>query len=377
MQNSTTTTKEVKILDELVLISLSGTRIFSGRRKLTKKDLGSEVATKLPPDSLTSLGVIRTCDSKQLAPFASARSAAEQMCLQVGTRFLGGFAMTLEAAKETMPKLQSIKGTFYANKPAFLADYQDKIDAWANSHQEWRHLIDEHVHPLDYVDNNLHFDYSCFKVGTLGDDGLDANLLYQAGGLSNQILNEVASSAKTFQKVLMGKAELKLTLKGVNPIRSIRTKLNSLSMIDAKVAPIIQMIDETLARLPKDGMLDGINYMAVSWLTNLMTNPSQLKNYGQMILDGKSAKSIVDENVVLTDEQITESEPNNPESSLPVTQDIFESAPQDIDSEVNLNDFIADVDVSYVDSSDDFAQEEIDLSSLVIQIDDASASTSI
>lgn len=313
MNTNKSTSQSVNFLDNIVIVSLAGTRIYSGRSKLTRKDLGEQVANHLPPDSLISLGVARTCDSKSLAPFASARSAAEQACLAVGTRLLGGFAMTPESAKEVLPKLEGIKTGFYKQKPDFLDNYQSRISDWGALHQEWRHLVDDHCHSVEYVDNNLHFGYSVFKVAPIGDDAIDFNLFEQAKGLSNQILNEVSTAAGGFYKKLTDKALPEMTMKGLNPLRQIQKKLSALKTIDPTVTPVIDLIDEFFKKLPAHNSVDGLNFMAVCWIVRMLSNVKEIKAYGENILQGNtSASSFVDlyypkEDASATDES-TESE---------------------------------------------------------------------
>lgn len=297
MSTNNATQQAVKFLDNIVIVSLAGTRIYSGRSKLTRKDLGEQVAEHLPPDSLISLGVARTCDSKSLAPFASARSAAEQACLAVGTRLLGGFAMTPESAKEVLPKLEGIKSGFYKQKPDFLDNYQSRISDWGDKHGEWRHLVDDHCHSVDYVDNNLHFGYSVFKVAPIGDDLIDSNLFEQAKGLSNQILNEVSTAAGTFYKKLTDKTVPEMTSKGLNPLRQIRQKLAALRTIDPTVIPVIELVDEFFKKLPTDKSVIGLNFMAVCWIVRMLSNVKEIKSYGENILQGRiTASNFVESN---------------------------------------------------------------------------------
>ncbi|MGP1715715.1 MAG: DUF3150 domain-containing protein [Methylophilus sp.] len=284
---------DIRMLDNIVIVSLAGTRIYSGRSKLTRKDLGAEVADKLPPDTLISLGVARTCDSKELAKFASSRSAAEQACLAVGTRLLGGFAMTPESAKEVLPKLKIIKDGFYSLKPDFLKNYESNITKWGDQpqHQDWRHLVDDHCHSVEYVEENLQFGFSVFRVSPVGDETFDLNLIEQAKGMTNQILNEVSTSANSFYKKLTEKAAEEMTAKGLNPLRQIRSKLSALKLIDPKIIPIIELIDAFFNKLPSDNSIAGNDFMAVCWIVRMLSSVKEIKAYGSTLLEGKTTAS--------------------------------------------------------------------------------------
>lgn len=368
MNTNKSTSQSVNFLDNIVIVSLAGTRIYSGRSKLTRKDLGEQVANHLPPDSLISLGVARTCDSKSLAPFASARSAAEQACLAVGTRLLGGFAMTPDSAKEVLPKLEGIKTGFYKQKPDFLDNYQSRISDWGALHQEWRHLVDDHCHSVEYVDNNLHFGYSVFKVAPIGDDAIDFNLFEQAKGLSNQILNEVSTAAGGFYKKLTDKALPEMTMKGLNPLRQIQKKLSALKTIDPTVTPVIDLIDEFFKKLPAHNSVDGLNFMAVCWIVRMLSNVKEIKAYGENILQGNtSASSFVDLYYPKEDASATD---ESTESEAPAEDNVDNQAQDVLVNGIDIADPVSNFETEEVTVvSED--ESVLDLSSLLVFEDTA------
>lgn len=381
MSTSNKSQNDVRMLDNIVIVSLAGTRIYSGRSKLTRKDLGAEVADKLPPDSLISLGVARTCDSKELAKFASSRSAAEQACLTVGTRLLGGFAMTPESAKEILPKLKVIKDGFYSLKPNFLKDYEQSISKWGAQHQEWRHLVDDHCHSVDYVDQNLHFAFSVFRVAPIGDEVFDMDLIEQAKGLTNQILNEVTTSANSFYKILTGKAAGEMTAKGLNPLRQIRNKLSALRTIDNKIVPVIDLIDEFFNKLPASNSVHGNSFLAVCWIVRMLSNIKEIKAYGENVLKGQTtATSFVNAN--FPKEKVVQPEPTVQAVSAPVVQ--VDSEPQPTVVDVTVAQESPDIDVEFANLHPaelfesapvevvDESETGIDLSSLVVFDEDVS-----
>ena len=80
------------ILERVVLVKVEA-NIYGARKKLKKEDLVLADGSKLPPEDLASLGSKRLLDPEQLTVFNRLKKEAERICLRVGTRFLGGFAI--------------------------------------------------------------------------------------------------------------------------------------------------------------------------------------------------------------------------------------------------------------------------------------------
>ena len=85
------------ILERVVLVKVEA-NIYGARKKLKKEDLVLADGSKLPPEDLASLGSKRLLDPDQLTVFNRLKKEAERICLRIGTRFLGGFAIPCESA---------------------------------------------------------------------------------------------------------------------------------------------------------------------------------------------------------------------------------------------------------------------------------------
>ena len=86
---------KLNILRNVVVISLSDTSLWTGRAKMTAEDLGLS-DEQVPPDAIASLGSKRVIDGDALKPLNKIRYLMRRACLEVGTRFLGGFAVAIE-----------------------------------------------------------------------------------------------------------------------------------------------------------------------------------------------------------------------------------------------------------------------------------------
>jgi len=82
----------------------------------------------------------------------------------------------------------------------------------------------------------------------IDENGLDE----EVGSLYGQLCHEVQVAARhAFENSFVGKQEI--THKTLRPIKLIRKKLVGLLFLDHSIAETIQIIDDTLAKLPEEG----------------------------------------------------------------------------------------------------------------------------
>ncbi|MGO1151760.1 DUF3150 domain-containing protein, partial [Klebsiella pneumoniae] len=107
-----------KVLESLILVSLSEIHGISGRKKLKREDFGEGV--DLPPDVIVSLGSKKVIDPKLLNPFTQYKTKAHTLCSAVGIRFLGGYAVPADRVNDLISALNDVKTEFYIYKNVFL-----------------------------------------------------------------------------------------------------------------------------------------------------------------------------------------------------------------------------------------------------------------
>ena len=106
------------ILDQMVLVKVDAT-IYGARKKLKVEDLMLVDGSKLPPEDLASLGSKRLLDPDQLSVFNRLKKEAERICLRIGTRFLGGYAIPCTAAPRSLPNWSGSHWILPLQKPSF------------------------------------------------------------------------------------------------------------------------------------------------------------------------------------------------------------------------------------------------------------------
>ena len=95
--------------------------------------------------------------------------------------------------------------------------------------------------------------------------------------LYGQLCHEIQVVARqTFENSMVGKLEI--THRTLRPIKAIRAKLVGMLFLDPAIAETIQIIDDTLNKLPEDGVIKGTDLNMVAGLVG-----RQLANMGRVV----------------------------------------------------------------------------------------------
>ncbi len=320
------------ILDRVVLVKVEA-NIYGARKKLKKEDLVLADGSKLPPEDLASLGSKRLLDPDKLTVFNRLKKEAERICLRVGTRFLGGFAVPVESAASITAELERIALDFAAAKTEFIAGYDAAVTDWVVRHPEFAGIIEQSVDSVEFVSTRLSFDFLVVSVGL--PDSLPpadvARLKSKIGSLSEQMFYEISVEAnQLIEQSLLGKEQV--TRNALRPIRRMRDKLDGLGFLDHRVAPVVSTIDDLLARIPNKGAIEGSILQEILATAMLLSDPDKTRRHGEGLLG--TQPSVVEEADV--DEIIEHVEPGTPAATVPViktalTPVIAETVPDSTD----------------------------------------------
>ncbi|MDX8125926.1 DUF3150 domain-containing protein [Methylomonas sp. OY6] len=272
------------ILDRVVLVKVDA-NIYGARKKLKKEDLVLADGSKLPPEDLASLGSKRLLDPDKLTVFNRLKKEAERICLRVGTRFLGGFAVPVESAASITAELERIGLDFAAAKTEFIAGYDAAVTDWVVRHPEFAGIIEQAVDSVEFVSTRLSFDFLVVSVGL--PDSLPpadiARLESKIGSLSEQMFYEISVEAnQLIEQSLLGKEQV--TRNALRPIRRIRDKLDGLGFLDHRVAPVVSTIDDLLARIPNKGAIEGSLLQEILATAMLLSDPDKTRRHGEGLL---------------------------------------------------------------------------------------------
>ena len=274
--------KTQAILDQMILVVLNIT-LWQGRKALKSGDLalnGIDVG-KLPPGTLATLGSKRIISPDAVKIFMSLKRTAMKFCLNSGVRFGGdGYAIPREKVAALNLELKRLQEEFESAKTDFLAVYEEEVEKWiALNLPEWTPIIRAAVDSPRHIQKALSFNYSAFDVKVPTDiavNGLEAEVNSLYGQLCHEV-RVVASYA--FENSFVGKQEI--THKTLRPIKAIREKLAGMLFLDPSIAETIQVIDDTLNKLPETGVIKGTDLNMVAGLVG-----RQLANMGRVVVEG-------------------------------------------------------------------------------------------
>ena len=249
-----------KVLSGLIVFNLE-VSLWSGQKKLKPEDLKGAI---LPPDTLASLGCKRVYNPDALSIFATYKRQAERACLEVGTRFLGGYAVPEDKSAELWGTLVCIQNNFENAKSVFMSEYDNQLNNWLDQADEWRDIVAAAVEPAGYVSGKLNFGFTAYKVDMPESfEGAGVVMENQVNGLAGQLIREIGKLAKdTWEESYRGKTEV--TRKALSQLKVIRDKLSGLSFIaPEKIVGLVTNVESALNAVPKSGPITGSVLMGI------------------------------------------------------------------------------------------------------------------
>jgi Protein of unknown function (DUF3150) len=275
------------VLDKTVCLMLR-VSLWTGRRRLRAEDLG-DAAKDLPPEDLASLGSLKLCNPKRLAVLGAIKRAAERECDRLCVGFLGGYATEERNITGLVAKLQDYKKRFDNEAADFAAGLQAEINKWTALHPTYKSLI-EKVHPdAAHVQSRFQFGFQAFRVGPAGNDphdNVNGGLAEAASGLSGQLFREIeAEAAQAWKTSYEGKAAV--GQKALSPLKTILRKLDALSYLDFRCAPIIDQFRKVLGAMPKHGPIEDPHLSALIGLFRIVQSGQTLRSHGAALLENR------------------------------------------------------------------------------------------
>ncbi len=272
---------DLNVLKKMVVVE-PDIYICTGARQLKPENLGLNPGA-LPPEKLASLGKLYALPKKVTQPLYRARQRIREECLRTGVRFMSGWGQPNERMQVLVPILDAICAEGNKQADYLRANSAAIIEEWCKENPGWAALIRASGPTLANL-NRVHFGFRTFRVTGCDIEEVDADrgLTNEVGGLTNQLLTEVAQIAHdTWEKSYKGRSQV--TRKALRGFKAIIEKLEALSFLDAKLIPIADRIRSALDQLPKTGPIESNNLNSLSGLLLLLADTETL------IQDGAAA----------------------------------------------------------------------------------------
>ncbi len=281
---------DIKILDRLLALNLT-ISLWSARKKLALEDFGN---VELPPEDLATLGSKRIAPPESLRVFSALKARAFNFLDRHGVRFMSGWAIPEEKAAEILQELVVIREEFEIAKTQFLTEYDKTISDWITKHARWRAIIADSIVSPDYVRARMDFKWQLFRVAPFtGQDEAPqhAGLAEEVEGLGNTLFGEISRSAtEIWNRVYAGKNEV--THKALSLLRTLHGKLLGLSFVEPHVAPVADILQLALSRVPKRGNISGPDLLALQGIVCLLRDTPALIQHAEAVIQNGSASAL-------------------------------------------------------------------------------------
>lgn len=236
--------KKINHLEQLCVIQVDFD-IWSGQTRLSPEDFKIGAGGEIPPDKIAQLGTKKICDPAKLKGFHRLKSETRRTLLRYGMPFMNGYAVPLSRCDELALKLDAVEAEFKLLKSEFIQGYNTAIDEWCGENPEYAGALRSGALPLETVEKRIGFEYQVITVGPVASDGVSARLERKVNGLGDELIADLTEEAdKFYSERLAGRDKCGITTRMT--LSNMRDKLDGLSFLNGKIAPLVQLLDETI-----------------------------------------------------------------------------------------------------------------------------------
>jgi len=269
------------VLDQMAIFHVDFD-IWTGKARLTAKDLRLGSDGEIPPASLATLGSKNICDPKLLRAFGAIKQRMVRYMDAVGMRFMNGFAVPISRLDEVSGELNALRDEFYRARDAFLRSYDTAVSDWCSSNPEWADIIRDGVMSRDRVADRLGMNWEVFQI-TNGDVQASGThgVENKARKLGGDLLQEVISTAGETYSTHLAKPTLRVSFRVRKPLKQMRDKVDGLSFLDIRFKSLVQLMDEALRFLPEDSKepVEGEGYFRISAVIQILADESKVEDF--------------------------------------------------------------------------------------------------
>lgn len=287
---------DITVLESLLALNLKIT-LWSATKKMSFEDLSPEQLSTIPPADLASLGSKRIANPQTLKVFSALKARATSFLDRYGIRFMSGWALPESKADIVVDELVAIREEFLKAKQDFLASYDESVQEWISKHAEWASLLENSILSSEKVAAKLGFAWQFYKVSPSDLPIKDSGLTEEVQKLGTTLFSDLSRQADDIWKqVLLGKTEV--THKALRPIKTLLTKLEGLSFVEPHVTPVTEIIDATLRKIPKKGIIQGSDLVLLQGLVSMLRDGKTLLEHAEKLMMGQSVDTLITPPVV-------------------------------------------------------------------------------
>lgn len=225
-------------------------------------------------DELYTPGSLRLLDPKKLRWAPTTKAQAHRACLDVGTRFLGGYAIPEDRFRTLQEEIKKASESYQAGRSKFLAELDQSVTDWADAHEDRKAEILAKRPDQQYVGRQLRFSVAAFRVSPSAlADGLHDGIESEVGSLVWNIACEVAQDVKVTWQPIDGRVTQRIR-SGL--LKRIASKTDGLSFVSPKIGRITTLIRQIDDSMPKEGHIEGRDFLILEGLMSILGDPRKL-----------------------------------------------------------------------------------------------------
>ncbi|APC11368.1 DUF3150 domain-containing protein [Providencia rettgeri] len=266
------------ILENVVIFSLEGIRLTTGRKTLKGKDIkvintGDIV---LPPETIASLGTKKVIDPAKINKMRTFRTGADAICSKYGVPFLNGYAVPTSLASHVRQQLNDLKDQFYIFKNEFLSAISTDFLSWLDKEDETvKKLFESEVIDVKRLDEKLQFGFSSFNISPFGEGESEEKVQ----SLKESVLLDVVDRISELRERGSYNAS-NISQTTLNTLREVASKLKGLAVLNPDAGSLSDYLSNFISTLPSVGRLSNDESIAV---TTLFITLSDIKTLKQLI----------------------------------------------------------------------------------------------
>lgn len=351
------------VLDQMAIVHVDFD-IWTGKARLTAKDLRLGTDGEIPPASLATLGSKNICDPALLREFGAIKQRMVRYMLSVGMRFMNGYAVPISRLDEVSKQLIALRNEFYRARDAFLNSYDKAVSDWCASNPEWANIIRDGVMSRDRVSDRLGMSWEVFQISNgevqaSGTDGVEN----KARKLGGDLLQEVIQTAAETYSTHLSKPTLRASVRVRKPLMEMRDKVDGLSFLDSRFKSLVQLMGEALRFFPEGSKepVEGEGYFRISAVIQILADEKKVEDFVKGDTSVDSLAKSLQQNA--PSEPLRKSAPDSgKQSDKAQTEDLLSTPPADEEA------LLADLDEVFRSMADDFDLDAMLVDDAEVQI---------
>lgn len=253
---------------------------WQARAKLRSEDLRNVKPGDLPPETLATLGSKQLCHREAIAWQTRIKKRVERGLTDLGTRFMGGWAIPADRVDEARELLDAQKAEFEDNLKTLLNNLAELNRKWLAENDRYADIIRRDLKTEEYVRDRVHFRYHLFQVIPVGETGDHENsIAEEAESLGDCVLRDVTRAANEYwERTLAGRDTV--TQRALSPLWRLLDKLDGMSIVDMRIGPLADSLREALCKLPDKGKITGNDLNILHGIALRLTTPERVIEQG-------------------------------------------------------------------------------------------------